>query len=63
MMVRVSFAGFEFDDYATVLLSSVNFNYPFPDRYKRRIVHKGWVVFSLIQILFMRSNSYFAVGV
>ena len=38
---EVSFTGFEFDDYATVLLSSINFASLLPDRYKRQIVHEG----------------------
>lgn len=29
---EVSFTGFEFDDYATVLLSSLSFTSPLPDR-------------------------------
>lgn len=38
---EVSFTGFEFDDYATVLLSSLDISSLLPDRYKRQIVHKG----------------------
>lgn len=38
---EVSFTGFEFDDYATVLLSPLSFTSPLPDRYKRQIVHEG----------------------
>ncbi|MDF0676017.1 MAG: hypothetical protein P0120_17040 [Nitrospira sp.] len=38
---EVSFTGFEFNDYVTVLLSSLKFVFPFPDLYKRQFVHKG----------------------
>jgi hypothetical protein len=38
---EVSFTGFEFEDYATVLLSSLDISSVLPNRYKRQIVHKG----------------------
>lgn len=38
---NVSFSGWDFDDYATVLLSSLKFSSPLPDNYKRQIVHKA----------------------
>jgi hypothetical protein len=38
---EVTFTGFEFDEYATVLLSSLELSSDLPDQYKRQIVHKG----------------------
>jgi hypothetical protein len=38
---EVTFTGFEFDDYAAVLLSSLSLSSTLPDRYKLQIIHKG----------------------
>lgn len=38
---NVSFSGWEFDDYAIVLFSSLKFSSPIPDSYKGQIVHKA----------------------